>query len=281
MALTASSARTSESRQLAPELESKENELRGLMRAMKKVLVAFSGGVDSSYLAVIASQELKKHAVLVLGVSPSVSAQQRTQAREFAAAHSLNLKEIETNELEDRNYAVNPKNRCFFCKSELFSKLNEAAARGGIDFVLDGTNADDIIDIRPGRKAAQALGVRSPLAELGFTKAEIRELSKRLGLDTWDRPASPCLASRIAYGVPVTRQRLGQIERAESVLSGMGFREFRVRAHGEIARIEISKEEMYGFLKPGIFDTASKALKDCGFKHVALDLDGYRSGSLN
>ncbi len=281
MALKASSARTFESRQLAPELESKESELRRLMHSMKKVLVAFSGGVDSSYLAVIAKQELSEHATAAIGLSPSVSMAQRSQAREFARLHGLNLKEVETSELEDPNYSANPNNRCFFCKSELYSKLIQVAGDDSIKYVLDGTNADDIQDIRPGRQAAEELGVRSPLAELGFTKADIRELSKRLRLQSWDQPSSPCLASRIAYGVPVTRGRLGQIETAESVLSELGFREFRVRAHGEIARIEISKAEMHGFLSPELFETVSEELKRCGFKYVTLDLEGFRSGSLN
>ena len=276
-----SSVRTDEPGIFAPELVAKEGELRRLMHSMKKVLVAFSGGVDSSYLAAIANQELKENAVSFLGISPSVSAAQRSHAQKFAHIHGLNFREIETYELEDPNYSANPANRCFFCKSELYTKLNREAVAGNIEFVLDGTNADDLHEVRPGRQAALQLGVRSPLAELAFSKADIRELSQNMGLETWDQPASPCLASRIAYGVPVTRDRLGQIERAESAWRGLGFREFRVRAHGDIARVEISKSEMNEFLRLEIFDAASAAIKHCGFKFVTLDLDGFRSGSHN
>jgi uncharacterized protein len=281
MAPNASLNPTAESKTRAPELEAKERELRLLMQSMGKMLVAYSGGVDSSYLCFIANQEAKTNALAVLGVSPSVSKAQRRQASEFALANGFSYREITTHELADRNYSANPTNRCFFCKSELYSKLSEIAAAESIEFVLDGTNADDLSDIRHGRKAAEQFSVRSPLAELGFTKADIRELSRIKGIEGWDKPSSPCLASRIAYGIPVTRERLGQVERAERVLSEMGFREFRVRAHGEIARIEICKEQMGDFLNSKTFETVGTAFKSLGFKHVTLDLEGFRSGSLN
>ena len=192
-------------------LAEKQHELRNLMRGLGRVLVAYSGGVDSTYLAAVATEELGAEAFCVTGISASVSEFQRKQAREIAESRSFNFKTIDTDELADANYAANGANRCFFCKDELYTRLT-TEADGAV--VLDGTNADDLSDHRPGRIAAGNHGVRSPLAELGFTKTDIREASRELGLPTWDLPASPCLSSRIATGVPVTIERLGKIERA-------------------------------------------------------------------
>lgn len=263
------------------QLLAKEHSLCDMMRSFGKVLVAYSGGVDSTYLAVMARNELGEDAVCVLGVSESVSTEQREFARQIARDLSLNFREIETSELSDPNYKANPTNRCFFCKSELYSKLNSIARELGIPYVLDGTNADDLQDHRPGRAAADEKGVISPLAEAGMTKADIRELSFARSLKTWDKPASPCLSSRVAYGVPVTIERLGQVERAEAFVRSYGFREFRVRTHGDLARIEIANDEFGNVTKNDFFYAADQKLKSLGFRYVTLDLGGFRSGSMN
>jgi len=264
-----------------PDDSSKEQSLRDLMRSYGKVLVAYSGGVDSTYLAAIANEEIGSDAICVLGVSPSVSADQQEQATRVANDLRLNFRKIDTDEMADPNYQANKKDRCYFCKSELFGKVRVLADELGIDVVIDGTNSDDLSDVRPGMLAARENGIRRPLAELGFSKQNIRDLSARLGLETWDKPASPCLSSRIAYGIPVTIERLSQVERAEDFLRSAGFREFRVRAHGDLARIEISKNEMPKLFDGVLFASTSERLKGLGFKHVTLDLDGFRSGSMN
>jgi uncharacterized protein len=259
----------------------KEQELRRLMREMRQVLVAYSGGVDSSYLAYIANDELGRDALCVLGVSPSVSGFQKNEAVSTARLFGFNFEMLETREIENEHYSANPSNRCYFCKSELYAKLGDVAGTRKIGFVLDGTNADDLGDIRPGRVAASEKNVRSPLAEVGLTKAEIRELSRTAGLPSWEKPASPCLASRIAYGVPVTIERLSKVEAAEQHIREMGFSEFRVRVHGDLARIEISPAELSRALNTDFADQVSQRLTVIGFKFVTLDLKGFRSGSMN
>ncbi len=259
----------------------KENDLRGLMQKMGSVLVAYSGGVDSSYLALIANQELGTKAECVLGVSPSVSEFQRDAARTTADQLLLNYREIDTDEVSDPHYAANPTNRCYFCKSELYGKLRRIATETAIEFVLDGTNADDLKDHRPGKVAAGENGVVSPLSYVGMTKDEIRLLSRKHGLSGWDKPASPCLSSRIAYGVPVTIERLSKVERGENILRLMGFKEFRVRVHDDLARIEISPVELGRALNPGTVADMAKEFKIIGFKYVTLDLHGFRSGAMN
>jgi len=259
----------------------KEQNLRRMMREMKRVLVAYSGGVDSAYLALIATQELGENAVCITGISPSVSQMQREEAAKIAESFDFNFQTIETEELENPAYQANPTNRCFHCKTELYGKLSALAKKREIKFVLDGTNTDDLGDYRPGKIAAQDKGVQSPLIEVGLSKNEIRKLSKSQNLPSWDKPASPCLSSRIAYGVPVTIERLSKVERGEEILRGLGFREFRVRVHEEIVRLEIAPNEMQLALSLQMTEKLADKFRSLGFKYVTLDLHGYRSGSMN
>lgn len=260
-------------------LAEKQHELRSMMRGLGRVLVAYSGGVDSTYLAAVATEELGPDAFCITGISASVSQFQQDQAREIAESRGFNFKTINTDELADANYAANGIDRCFFCKDELYTRLANEASELDAVAVLDGTNADDLADHRPGRVAAANHEVRSPLAELGFTKADIREASRELGLPTWDIPASPCLSSRIATGVPVTIERLGKIERAEAYLRALGFREFRVRVHDELARIEVGRDEMDRMFDPLTIDAVNEKFSLIGFRYITLDLQGFRSGS--
>lgn len=257
------------------------NELRSRLATMSKAVIAYSGGVDSAYLAYEANRIMSRDAVCVLGLSPSVSKKQRDEAFDIAANLGLNLRTIETSEFHDPSYIANPSNRCYFCKSELYGKLGELAGSLGIVNVLDGTNADDLADVRHGRQAAEDNGLKSPLAESGLTKQEIRELSRQNGVPGWDRPASPCLSSRIAQGVPVTIGRVSQVEQAEEFLREMGFRELRVRVHGELARIEIGLDEIDKAMELERFQHISGRFRKLGFKFTTLDMEGFRSGSLN
>jgi uncharacterized protein len=261
----------------------KEAALVAWLASRGRVAIGYSGGVDSAYLAVVARRALGPDDVLaIIGRSASYPAEQWATARRVADSFGVPVLELDTEELADPRYVANPANRCYFCKTELWGKLVPVARGRGFGTVVDGTNADDLGDYRPGAQAAREHEVASPLAELGFTKDEIRARSRALGLPTWQQPSSPCLSSRLPYGTGVTVERLGQVERAERALRQLGITgDLRVRYHDDLARVELESEALAHWLSPEHAARLREAVRAAGFNRVALDLRGFRSGSLN
>ncbi|HYO63674.1 MAG TPA: ATP-dependent sacrificial sulfur transferase LarE [Pyrinomonadaceae bacterium] len=266
---------------VSPEAERKEQALVALMREVGSALVAFSGGVDSTYVACVAARELGARALCVTGESPSLSERARAEALALAERFGLRHEIIRTEETDDPRYQSNGPDRCYFCKDELYAKLVPLARERGLSAVFDGSTTDDLGDYRPGRRATAEHGVRSPLVEVGMSKQEVRELSRRAGLPTWDKPASPCLSSRIAYGTPVTIGRLRTVDEGEEILRALGFREFRVRHHDQLVRLEIAPAELERALRRDIVDELDRRFRALGFRYVTLDLRGYRTGAMN
>lgn len=262
-------------------LHRKSAALTRVLENLPALIVAYSGGVDSAYLAWASTQVLGTHALCITADSSSYPERHREMASRIASEFGLNHEVIRTDEMSRPEYRANPANRCYFCKHELYTHLSAIGRERGIPVIADGSNADDRGDYRPGRQAAREFGVRSPLDEVGLTKDEIRQLSRQAGLPTWDEPASACLSSRIPYFSEVTDEKLRMIERAEDVLRGLGFRVCRVRHHETIARLEIGREEMHRALEPDIAEAIDRELRAIGYQHVTLDLRGYRLGSLN
>jgi uncharacterized protein len=262
-------------------LEEKERKLEELLRELAPVVVAFSGGVDSSYLAFKAHQVLGVQALAVTGESASVPSQQRKMAAQVVDKIGIAHKFIYTHELERAEYSANPSDRCYYCKDELFGTIQAIAKEYGYATVLDGLNTEDLGDFRPGRKAGEEHQVRSPLMEVGLDKNEIRELSRRAGLPTADQPASACLSSRFPYGVAITEETLRIVDQGEEALREMGFRIFRVRHHEHLVRLEFGADDLKIALDPEIAARLAKLFKKLGYKYVTLDLEGYRTGSAN
>ncbi len=259
----------------------REARLRARLRALRSCVVAYSGGVDSSVVLAVARAELGERALAVIGRSATYAESELEAARTQAQTLGVEPRVVDTAELDDPRFANNPVNRCYFCKGELYGALAAIAREQGLAAVVDGTNADDLTDFRPGTRAADEHGVISPLAECGFTKADVRRLAERLGLPSADKPAMPCLSSRFPYGAVITPEKLSQVEGAEAWLRARGFRDVRVRHHDLLARIEVELAELPRLAAEPLRSECVRALKALGFVHVALDLTGFRSGSLN
>ena len=263
------------------ELTERSEALNARLRALGKVLVAYSGGVDSAFLAWAAHEQLGEGMLAVIADSPSLARTQLEDALRFAEEQHIPVEVIATQELENPDYARNDARRCYFCKDELFDVLERLRAERGFDAVAYGVNCDDQGDFRPGQKAAGEHGVAAPLLGAGLGKQDIRDLAQRAGLRVWDKPASACLSSRLEYGRPVTREALAQVERGEDALRALGFRQVRVRHHGELVRVEIAREEMDRALTPAMAAEFTRLFRALGFTYVTLDLEGFRSGSMN
>lgn len=261
--------------------EQKERELLTRLAQCSSIIVALSGGADSAYLAWAAQHALGERALSVTALSPSFSAYDRAMVEDFVRKLGVRHEFVETHEMDNPAYRANATDRCYFCKDELFTVLDDLATERKFEAVCYGVNADDTLDFRPGHRAANEHQVLAPLLDAGLTKAEIRTLSERAGLPTWDRPASACLSSRLPYGTEVTPERLALVERGEAALRELGFRQFRVRLHDKLARIEISPDEMALAFSKDMAAKIAQRMKKAGFSYVALDLEGYRQGSLN
>ena len=262
-------------------VEQKQHHLFDILASMRQVIVAYSGGTDSAYLAWAAQQALGDRAVAITADSPSIPESHKRDAAEFARECGFRHEFIETREFDNPDYIKNDANRCFHCKDELFTRLEEIALERGFANIVYGVNVDDLGDYRPGQNAAKIHQVKAPLVEAGLSKAEIRALSRLAGLSTWDRPAAACLSSRIPYGTPVSKQNIKTVEQGEEAIKALGFQQFRVRFHGELVRIEIAKSEMPRALTAEMAQAFSGIFKPLGFLYVTLDMEGYRQGSLN
>lgn len=265
----------------AMDLTRKQELLFGNLRGLERVIIAYSGGTDSAYLAWAAHQVLAGNALAVTADSPSIPTSHKRDAEAFARECGFRHEYISTYEFENPDYVKNDKDRCFHCKDELFERLEAFSHERGYRHIVYGVNKDDLGDYRPGQRAAKLHSVKAPLVEAGLSKAEIRELSRQAGLSTWDRPAAACLSSRIPYGTPVTVKTIDRIEKGEEAIRALGFRQFRVRFHGDLVRIEIARDELARALNLENAEAFSRIFKQLGFLYVTLDLEGYRQGSLN
>jgi uncharacterized protein len=262
-------------------LDTKLARMRAILAPMRSVIVAFSGGVDSTFVLKVAHDAISDRVLALTTTSPTMPDEDRESALAMAQVIGARHLVVESNELEIPGYAANPINRCYLCKHNLFTVCEAKAAELGIDEIVDGLNLDDLHDYRPGMQAASEKRVRHPLVEAELTKAEIRELSRAMGLPTWDRPASPCLSSRFPYGTTITPEGLAKVAAGEQLLHSMGFKIARVRFHGEVARLELERSEIARIFAPEIRDTVDREFRKIGFRFVAIDLKGFRSGSLN